>query len=204
MMPLTPAEYGPALATVERTVEGEFVGNMRVAQLEPSASLPQGSDNTQGRIQRLKQWRKSFTEGMTTTMFGEQLVLTYPASGEIKRAVEKMGTARVTHVKNRCARTIREALGWGLGDAADWADGLPRKGYQLRQDGLARPGDILVWPFTYGSRATQHIGVAVLQGGKRMMLSNLAGRLGTSEIMPGYLAYHKPRPATADMSANAN
>ena len=204
MMPIAPPEYGPALATAELMVEGEFVGHMRVAQLEPTVPSPQASENAEGRLERLKQWRKSFTEGMTTAMFGEQLVLTYPASGQIKRAVEKMGTGRVTHVKNRCARTMAEALGWGLGDAADWADGLPRKGYQLRQDGLPRPGDILVWPFTYGPRGTQHIGVAVLQGGKLMMLSNLAGRLGTSEILPGYLAYHKPRPPTEDMTAKKN
>ncbi len=204
MMPIAPAEYGPALATTEVPTEGEFVGHMRVAQLEPTVSSPQASDGAEGRLTRLKQWRKSFTEGMTTTMFGEQLVLTYPASGQIKRAVEKMGTGRVSHVKNRCARTMAEALGWGLGDAANWANGLPRKGYELRQDGLARPGDILVWPFTYGPRGTQHVGVAVLQGGKLMMLSNLAGRLGTSEILAGYLAYHKPRPPTEDMTAKKN
>jgi len=204
MMPLPSPEYGPAQATTEVPVDGQFVGHMRVAQLEPTASSPNSSEDAAGRLERLKQWRKSFTEGMTTAMFGEQLVLTYPASGEIKQAVEKMGTGRVTHVKNRCARTMAEALGWGLGDAANWADGLPRKGYQLREDGLARPGDILVWPFTYGTRGTQHVGVAVLQGGKLMMLSNLAGRLGTSEILPGYRAYHKPRPPTQDMTAKSN
>jgi len=89
---------------------------------------------------------------------------------------------------------VAEALGWGLGDAADWADGLPRKGYKLREDGLCRPGDILVWPFTYGPRRNQHVGIAVLQGGRMMTLSNSAGRLGTDEILPGYLAFHKPPP----------
>jgi len=87
---------------------------------------------------------------------------------------------------------MAEALGWGLGDAADWADGLPSRGYRLREDGLCRPGDILVWRFTYGSRMNQHIGFAVLQGGRMMLLSNSAGRLGTSEILPGYLAFYKP------------
>jgi len=93
---------------------------------------------------------------------------------------------------------MAEALGWGLGDAAYWAHGLPGKGYKLREDGLARPGDILVWPFTYGPRRNQHVGIAVLQGGRMMTLSNSVGRLGTDEILPGYLAFYQPTPVTPE------
>jgi hypothetical protein len=103
-----------------------------------------------------------------------------------------MATAQVTHVPDRCARTMREALGWGLGDAAVWMNRLPERGYKPRQDGLARPGDILVWPFTYGPRRSQHIGVAVSQAGKLMLLSNLGGTLGTTELLGGYVAFYKP------------
>jgi len=195
MLPVVPPERGPALATSERIVPGEYVGHMHIAQLQ--ADTKQAATASLAAKQRLKgltEWRKSFTEGMTTTIFANKLVLTYPAQGEIRRAVEKMATGRVSHVKHRCARTMAEALGWGLGDAADWANGLPRKGYKLRADGLCRPGDILVWPFTYGPRRNQHVGIAVLQGGRMMTLSNSAGRLGTDEILPGYLAFHKPPP----------
>ena len=57
------------------------------------------------------------------------------------------------------------------------------------RDAWVRPGDILVWPFTFPPRSTQHIGIAVQQNGRLMLLSNLAGRLGTTEIEPGYVAF---------------
>jgi len=40
----------------------------------------------------------------------------------------------------RNAETMREALGWVLGDAHQWATRLPRVGYVPREDGLPRPG----------------------------------------------------------------
>jgi multidrug resistance efflux pump len=193
MLPVIPDEYSPINTTNSREVPGRYVGYMQVAQLEATnTDSSASSQDAKQRLEKLAKWRQSFTEGMTTTIFPNQLVLTYPAEGEIRRAVEKMATGQVSNVNNRCARTMAEALGWGLGDAAQWASGLPRKGYKLRDDGLCRPGDILVWPFSYGVRGTQHVGIAVLQGGRMMMLSNLSGRLGTSDILPGYLAYHKP------------
>ncbi len=198
ILPIVPPEHGPALATTERTVAGEYVGYMHIAQLQADTTqAATASRAAKQRLQKLTEWRQSFTEGMTTTIFANKLVLTYPGQGEIRGAVEKMATGRVSHVKHRCARTLAEALGWSLGDAADWANGLPRKGYKLREDGLCRPGDILVWPFTYGPRRNQHVGIAVLQGGRMMTLSNSAGRLGTDEILPGYLAFHKPPPDKA-------
>jgi multidrug resistance efflux pump len=198
LLPIVPGEYGPARATKEKLVPGQYTGYMQVAQLEAAGDGPSPtSQDARQRLEKLARWRQSFTEGMTTTIFPNQLVLTYPADGEVRRAVEKMATGQVSNVNNRCARTMAEALGWGLGDAAQWASGLPRKGYHLRDDGLCRPGDILVWPFSYGTRRTQHVGIAVLQGGRMMMLSNLSGRLGTSEILPGYLAFHKPVPSPA-------
>ncbi len=205
MLPIVPPEAGPALATTERPIAGEYVGYMHIAQLQPDPKqAAAASPAAKQRLKKLAEWRQSFTEGMTTTIFANKLVLTYPAEGEIRGAVEKMATGRVSHVKNRCARTMAEAFGWGLGDAADWANGLPRKGYQLREDGLCRPGDILVWPFTYGPRRNQHVGIAVLQSGRMMTLSNSAGRLGTSEILPGYLAFHRPAPSEKGAAAETN
>ncbi|MFP4250072.1 MAG: CHAP domain-containing protein [Armatimonadota bacterium] len=92
---------------------------------------------------------------------------------------------------NRCAGTMREALGWGLGDAHDWT-GLPSRGYQQRPAGSgAQPGDIVVWPFTYGSRNSQHIGIAVGTDAGVRLLSNLSGSLGLSRMVSGYRAYFK-------------
>lgn len=193
MLPLAPVSLSVGKLTVEKEVPGAFVGHVQVAELSPAtAAVTAGGETEKKRLEKLAKWRKSFTEGMTSTIFADRLVLAYPAQGEARAAIERMASGRVTHVTNRCARTMAEALGWGLGDAADWADGLPSRGYRLREDGLCRPGDILVWRFTYGSRMNQHIGFAVLQGGRMMLLSNSAGRLGTSEILPGYLAFYKP------------
>jgi hypothetical protein len=102
----------------------------------------------------------------------------------------------VEHDPGYCARTLRLALGWGLGDAYNWAVELPKRGWLARDDGLPRPGDILVWPFTYGRNHSQHIGVAVRQNGQMMLLSNLGGRLGTSDILGGYLSFYKPTTPT--------
>jgi len=82
-------------------------------------------------------------------------------------------------------------------------DRLPERGYKPRIDGLARPGDILVWPFTYGPRRSQHIGVAVSQGGKLMLLSNLGGTLGTTELLGAYVAFYRPASPTAKPAAAA-
>jgi len=145
-------------------------------------------------ITMLRDWRRSFLEGMQTTVFPvTNLVLTYPGDAEIARAVERMATANVPHPPNRCAGTLARALGWGLGDAADWAERLPSRGYVERPDRLARPGDILVWQFSFGPRGNQHIGVAVRQGDRLMLLSNLSGRLCTVPLQGGYRAFYKPR-----------
>jgi hypothetical protein len=129
---------------------------------------------------------------MTTTMLDDGPCISYPAEGDVSDAVRMMLEGEVSHRPNLCALTMREALGWGLGDAHQWATRLPRVGYVPREDGLPRPGDILVWPFTYGPDRSQHIGFAVRQGRKLMLLSNLSGRLGTTEILDGYIAFYKP------------
>lgn len=180
-----PAE---ALARSENTYEGQ----LQITELEASGNSPVEDPEARKRLASLKRWREGFVQGMVRTQFDQGVVLTYPKSGEIRRAIERMATGRVSSVPNRCARTMREALGWGLGDAHVWARLLPGKGYVPRADGLARPGDILVWPFTYPPRGTQHIGIAVQQNGRLMLLSNLSGTLGTVPIQPGYLAFHKP------------
>jgi len=160
-------------------------------QLNPEASP---APEQQERLQELHAWQDSFIEGMATAIYDRKLVLSYPAQGEISRAVERMIRGQVRHDPGLCAATLRQALGWGLGDAYQWALKLPERGYQVREDGLPRPGDILVWPFTYGPSSSQHVGIAVEQSGKLMLLSNLQGRLGTSQILGGYLAFHRPPP----------
>lgn len=169
-----------------------YLGQLQISELEATGDSPVEDPEARKRLASLKRWREGFVQGMVRTQFDRGVVLTYPQSGEIRRAIERMATGRVSNVPNRCARTMREALGWGLGDAHVWARLLPGKGYIPRADGLARPGDILVWPFTYPPRGTQHIGVAVQQNGRLMLLSNLSGTLGTVHIQPGYLAFYKP------------
>jgi len=162
-------------------------------QLRPVKRFAAEAETAQSsRLAALRQWRASYIDGMTTTILDDGTVLTYPSEGEINTAVRAMLQGRVSHRPNLCAATMREALGWGLGDAHQWAERLPRMGYQPRVDRLPRPGDILVWPFTYGATRSEHIGVAVRQGRKLMLLSNLGGRLGTSEILGGYIAFHHP------------
>lgn len=193
MLPVVPPSVGPAQDKVKEVREGEFVGLIRMAEMGPGSAASHSNPQNAARLAKLRQWRDSFTAGMQTGIFGS-LVLTYPKDNEVGRAVERMASARVSHVPNRCARTMREALGWGLGDAAMWLHRLPERGYMPRKDGLARPGDILVWPFTYGPRRTQHIGIAVNQAGRLMCLSNLGGTLGTAELLGGYVAFYKPEP----------
>lgn len=178
-----------ALPRSDRVFEGQM---QLVEYCGPDQACDAGSEERQ-RLAQLVQWRQSFVDGMTRTIFEDNVVLTYPKSGEIREAIERMATGRVTHEPDRCARTLREALGWGLGDAHVWAQELPSRGYEPRRDGLARPGDILVWPWTFPPRGSQHIGIAVQQNGRLMLLSNLAGRLGTTNIEPGYVAFFNPR-----------
>jgi hypothetical protein len=200
LLPLVPPQLGPGQDMISRVKPDEYVGIVRLGEVGAQAAAAHDDPAQAQRLAALRKWRDSFTSGMTTGIFGN-LVLTYPRNNEIGQAVEKMATAQVTHDPNRCARTMREALGWGLGDAAMWMDRLPERGYRPRSDGLARPGDILVWPFTYGPRRSQHIGVAVSQGGKLMLLSNLGGTLGTSELLGGYVAFYRPAPQPVKATA---
>lgn len=199
LLPLVPSSVGPGQDPVASVKADEYVGVLRLGEVGGQALAPHSKPQNSQRLASLRQWRDSFTAGMTTGIFGN-LVLTYPRDNEVGKAVERMATAQVSHDPNRCARTMREALGWGLGDAAMWMDRLPERGYKPRLDGLARPGDILVWPFTYGPRRNQHIGVAVSQGGKLMLLSNLSGTLGTTELLGGYVAFYKPSEQAAKLT----
>ncbi len=172
-----------------------FVGPLGLVAVKPVApvNLTPAQESRRRLLEQLRRHRQSFVEGLTTTIFNKQVVLTYPRHGEIARAIERMAAGKVSHHPNMCAQTMRQALGWGLGDAAQWAVRLPERGYRIRSDGVPRPGDILVWPFTYGPNHTQHIGIAVQQGGKMMLLSNLNGKLCTSDILGGYIAFYKPK-----------
>ncbi len=172
---------------------GPLVGRLALVPPVPRFGPPPCPDpKLQDNLKQLHDWQSSFADGMTTAIYNQKLLLSYPREGEISQAVEKMIKSEVEHDPGYCARTLRLALGWGLGDAYNWAVQLPQRGWRAREDGLPRPGDILVWPFTYGRNHSQHIGVAVRQNERMMLLSNLEGRLGTSELVGGYIAFYKP------------
>ncbi|MEN6304002.1 MAG: CHAP domain-containing protein [Armatimonadia bacterium] len=116
--------------------------------------------------------------------------ITFPAAVPTAQAIRKMALRQVSARRNRCAGTMREALGWGLGDAHVWANELPYKGFDKRPKNGARPGDIVVWPFTFGSRRSQHIGFAVGTDAGVKLLSNLSGNLCVSRLAPGYAAFY--------------
>ena len=195
--PADPPAGGPAVPPNAGT--RALAGTVGLALLpDPSPQAGPAARSRAARAQRtintLRDWRRSFLEGMQTSVFPvSNLVLTYPTQAEIARAVQRLATANVPHEPNRCAGTLAYALGWGLGDAAQWADGLPSRGYVERADHLARPGDILVWQFSFGPRGNQHVGIAVRQGDRLMLLSNLSGRLCTVPLQGGYRAFYKPR-----------
>jgi biotin carboxyl carrier protein len=176
-----------------RSQDGPLVGRVALVPPVPQFGPAICSDpKAAATLQGLHDWQNSFVDGMTTAIYNEKLLLSYPRTGEMSQVVEKMMKGEVEHDPGYCARTLRLALGWGLGDAYNWAVELPKRGWASRDDGLPRPGDILVWPFTYGRNHSQHIGVAVRQNGQMMLLSNLGGRLGTSEILGGYLSFYLP------------
>ncbi|HUS81269.1 MAG TPA: hypothetical protein VM283_08385 [Armatimonadota bacterium] len=192
-------QYEERISKPEVARRDLYEGRLR---LQPMARLAGETEQTDQRaderLAALSEWRRTYMDGMVTTILDDGTAITYPDGGEVSQAVRRMLTGDVSHQRNLCARTMREALGWGLGDASSWAWRLPHRGYAMRKDGLARPGDILVWPFTYGPGRSQHIGVAVRQGRRLVLLSNLSGRLGTTEILGGYLAFHRldERPAS--------
>ncbi|MCD6361285.1 MAG: hypothetical protein J7M38_10525, partial [Armatimonadetes bacterium] len=195
-------KYAARLDAPEVERRDLYEGRLRLQPMPRISEEESGESTGDERLAALEQWRRSYLEGMVTTILDDGTAITYPARGEVSEAVRKMLAGRVSHDRNLCARTMREALGWGLGDAHAWAWRLPHRGYRVRRDGLPRPGDILVWPFTYGPRHTQHIGVAVRQGRKLVLLSNLSGRLGTSELLGGYIAFYRPedQPSAGDKS----
>jgi len=120
---------------------------------------------------------------------GETVI--FSAQAATAGAIRRMAQGQVSSEPNFCARTLREALGWGLGDAAQWVT-LPTRGYRERPAGSnPQPGDILVWPFTFGSRNRQHVGVAVGTSAGPRLLSNLNGRIRLSRLLPGYRAFGK-------------
>jgi len=189
---LFPLPTGPRTPEAPTPPDGELSGQLGLFCSERPTAFGPGDPVAQKKLERLREWHDSFIEGMKTTVFPESgLTLTYPREAETTLAIERMATRRVSHAPNMCARTVAEALGWGLGDAAMWATGLPGRGYEARKDGIARPGDIVVWPFTYGARRSQHVGIAVGQAGTVMLLSNQEGALGTQPLLGGYLAFHR-------------
>jgi hypothetical protein len=120
-------------------------------------------------------------------LLGETLV--FPAEADTADAIRRMATGRVSALPAYCARTLREALGWGLGDAAQWV-ALPTRGYRERLGTPPAPGDILVWPFTFAKHGGQHVGIAVgTPSGQIRLLSNLGGRIAVSIVPPGFRAF---------------
>ncbi|MBM3956937.1 MAG: HlyD family efflux transporter periplasmic adaptor subunit [Gemmatimonadetes bacterium] len=189
---LFPLPHAAERAATSAPPDGQLCGRPELYCSERATAFGQSDPVAQKKLERLREWHDSFIEGMKTTVFPESgLTLTYPREGEVSTAVERLATRRVSHVPNRCAGTLAEALGWSLGDAAMWATGLPERGYKMREDGIPRPGDILVWPFTFGPRRSQHVGIAVGQAGAVMLLSNLEGVLGTQPLCGGYLAFYR-------------
>ncbi|MGI5820135.1 MAG: efflux RND transporter periplasmic adaptor subunit [Armatimonadota bacterium] len=179
-------------------LDSQFSGRLRLQPMDRLAEQGSGPDEGAQRLAALGEWRRTYIDGMATAVLDDGTCITYPTDGDVSEAVRLMLAGEVNHRPNLCAATMREALGWGLGDAHQWATRLPRVGYVPREDGLPRPGDILVWPFTYGPNRSQHIGFAVRQGRELMLLSNLSGILGTTEILDGYIAFYRPadRPAS--------
>jgi hypothetical protein len=197
LFPLGPAG-GLEPDITEAPPDGRLSGSLQFVSSKRPRRFQESDPVATRKLRRLRAWRRSFIDGMKTTVFPETgLSLTYPREGEVCRAVERMATRRVSHQPNMCAKSLAEAFGWGLGDAAMWARRLPERGYKHRKDGIARPGDIVVWPFTYGPSRSQHVGIAVAQGNTMMLLSNEGGVLGTTPLKGGYLAYYKPRPGDA-------
>lgn len=118
-------------------------------------------------------------------------MLSYPARAATANAIQLMATHQVSTGRNRCARSVREALGWGLGDAHEWLS-LTKRGFTRRPKGeCAQPGDIVVWPFTFGSNGSQHIGIAVGTEDGPKLLSNMLGNMQVSRLAPGYVAFYK-------------
>ncbi len=202
---------GPGDAFVKRAAEAtmpvddHFTGRLQLQPMERLGDMAEQQADGAKHLEALAEWRKTYVDGMTTAVLDNGTCISYPSEGEVSNAIRLMLEARVHHRPNLCAATMREALGWGLGDAHQWATRLPKVGYVAREDGLPRPGDILVWPFTYGSGRSQHIGFAVRQGRKLMLLSNLTGSLGTTEVLDGYIAFYRPedQPVAADEVADA-
>lgn len=186
------ALYSERVTAARVPSDDRFTGRLRLRPVERFICDGGQGDEHAMRLAALADWRRTYVDGMTTSILDDGTCVTYPAQGNAGDAIRAMLRGQVSHRPNLCAATMREALGWGLGDAHRWATHLPRMGYVAREDRLPRPGDILVWPFTYGPNRTQHIGFAVRQGRKLMMLSNLSGHLGTTEILDGYIAFYRP------------
>ena len=134
--------------------------------------------------------------GMTTawlTKRGQQVAqLTFPANAATAQAIRRMAAGQVSAVPYHCAATMREAMGFGLGDAHQWMK-LADCGFMMRPKGTpAQPGDIMVWPFTFGRRGSQHIGVAVGTASGVRLLSNMTGGVALTAVVPGYAAFYKP------------
>ncbi len=167
--------------------------SMTAVHAQPIARTSPPSDiqlaSTQGLDASGSKW---VAPGFTKDWFSRLgMNLIYPKHAETASAIRRMARGEVSSIYNRCAGTMREALGWGLGDAHDWT-ALPEQGFQQRPAGAAaQPGDIVVWPFTYGSRNSQHIGIAVGTDAGMRLLSNLSGNLGLSRLVSGYRAYFK-------------
>lgn len=116
--------------------------------------------------------------------------ISFPANAATAQAIRRFASRSISSRPNHCAGSMREAMGWGLGDAHQWVS-LADMGFNKRVGEPAHPGDIVVWPFTFGSRNSQHIGIAVGTDNGVKLLSNLSGSICLSPLVPGYRAFYR-------------
>lgn len=87
-------------------------------------------------LEQLHEWQNSFVDGMTTAIYNQKLLLSYPKEGEISQAVEKMMKGEVEHDPGYCAPHPPPGTGLGAGrrlqlGRATPAARLPRPGGRL-------------------------------------------------------------------------
>lgn len=176
--PMPPVHAVPAQTPEQLTVLEALAGPIPAPELAPPAITAPGAVTSQ----------------VVTYLLGKTgqpgPKITFPASAATAQAIRRFASQSISHRPGRCAASMREAMGWGLGDAHQWVS-LPQMGFSQRVGEPAQAGDIVVWPFSYGSRRSQHIGIAVGTDNGVRLLSNLSGSICLAPLAPGYRAFYK-------------